>query len=314
MCNKNYKESKFSLKYLLEKYNEIKKPDNAIEFNEEVYNENFIIINERMEDFGIEINNINKKTEIMRTKSFTKTISNSMREKLIKNFFSENKNSILDLNNYLRNDTMIDEKSIIFLDDLNKNINTNLNRIENEDEKYLKNELSKLNNLNSFNEKIINNIEYKELNIFFNPKGYFLWKNFTIFFKDLIYNNKKFKKLSKVFEIYTRNITVKYSSKKDKEFFLNYPTKIKNYIIDDYYRPFLKPCLNFFNSKYIKSSHSYMKEKILVNPQFKEDNFNIIKFEKILPDLTCKEKEKIIKCERIQNRGNIFGYLLLKKY
>ena len=96
MCNKNYKESKFSLKYLLEKYNEIKKPDNAIEFNEEVYNENFIIINERMEDFGIEINNINKKTEIMRTKSFTKTISNSMREKLIKNFFNENKNSIID--------------------------------------------------------------------------------------------------------------------------------------------------------------------------------------------------------------------------
>ena len=125
----------------------------------------------------------------------------------------------------------------------------------------------------------------------FNPKEHFLWKNFTIAFKEFIYSNKKFKNISKSFEMYTRKIDVVYASKKDKQFFLNYPTKIKNYIIDDYYRPFLKPCLKFFNSKYIQETHSYIKENSLRNPKFKEDNFYLIKFKRILPK--SNEKDSI---------------------
>jgi len=316
-CNKYYKEGKLNLNFLLDKYNEIKIPEKNINFNDAINNQYIII--EGRESFNKIKNkiNVNNEKKIIRSKSFNKLISTSFKEKLFENIFYQTKfisNSKIEDN--IINQTMIfneNKKNKNYLKE--DNTNSNIYEINAEDEKYLKNELSRLNNLNIFNEKIINDSGlYKDMKMLFNPKEYFLWHKYTIIFKDLIYNNKKFKKLSKVFDIYSRNIKVIYSSKRDKELFLNYPTKIKNYIIDDYYRPFLKPCLNFFTQKYIESSHSYMKKNILINPQFKEDNFYLIKFERIFPNLINKDKEKIIKCERIQNKGNIFGYIIFKKY
>jgi hypothetical protein len=48
---------------------------------------------------------------------------------------------------------------------------------------------------------------------------------------------------------------------------------------------------------------------VLENPQFNEDNFNIIQFQRIIPFLVNKKQEKKIFCERMQNKGNILGYI-----
>jgi hypothetical protein len=102
-------------------------------------------------------------------------------------------------------------------------------------EKFLKKKMSYKNIIHYYYEKNDNILTVDNIKLLINPKEYFLWKNFTISFKEFIFSNKKFKNISKAFDMYTRNIDVVYSSKKDKQFFLNYPTKIKNYIIDDYY-------------------------------------------------------------------------------
>ena len=176
-----------------------------------------------------------------------------------------------------------------------------------EGENYLRTELSKINPISFYYKDIVQNLNSNSIiKMLFNPKEHFLWNKFTTIFKDFLYCNKKFKNMKKVFQFHTRNIDVVYSSDKEKHFYLNYPTKIKNYITDDYYRPFLKPYLNFFGNKYIKQSHNYMKEIILKNPQFKEDKFNLIKFKRILPDSNYETR---IICEKIQNKGNVFGYL-----
>ena len=229
-CNKYYKEGKLNLNFLLDKYNEIKIPEKNINFNDAANNQYIII--EGRESFTKIKNKINIKNEneIIRSKSFNKLISTSFKEKLFENIFYQTKfisnSKILD---NIINQTMIFNENKKNKDYLKEdNTNSNIDEINAEDEKYLKNELSRLNNLNTFNEKIINDSGlYKDMKMLFNPKEYFLWHKYTIIFKDLIYNNKKFKKLSKVFDIYSRNIKVIYSSKRDKELFLNYPTKIK---------------------------------------------------------------------------------------
>jgi len=138
------------------------------------------------------------------------------------------------------------------------NVNT-----KKEGEIYLKNKLAKKNIIYSYYKQIINYLDSLYIKMLFNPKEYIIWKNFTLSFKDLLFNNKKFKKISILFKIYTRKKNVIYSHERDKEFFLNYPSKIKNYIIDDYYRPFMKPNLNFFKHKYLNKSHPYIKKYII---------------------------------------------------
>ena len=92
-------------------------------------------------------------------------------------------------------------------------------------------------------------------------------------------------------------------------FYLNYPTKLRNYTTDEYYRPFLKPCLNFFNSEFLSVSHRYIKENILKKLEHKEENISLIKFKRIIPKFN-NDKQKYF-CELFKNKGNIFGYIEL---
>ena len=310
--SKKFKEKEFNVNIFYKQYIDIIKSDNnkvnALNI-EGVNNNEEILENNKKNRIST------KKNNIERSKSFEKQISYFMkikylkRDNYIRSFTSvyEEKN-----NNIILNQSMNITGVIDFRDKNEKKISYNIIKNDLEGEVYLKKELSKINILNIYYEIIIKNLGSQDIiKMLFNPKEYFLWKNFTIIFKDYIFYNKKFKKISKIFQIHTRKISVVYSSEKDKEFFLNYPTKIKNYIIDDYYRPFLKPFLNFFNNKYIKKSHNFMKEKILKNPQFKEDNFNLIKFRRIIPNVINANNK--IKCEKIQNKGNVFGYITFLK-
>ena len=315
-CNKNYKEYKFDLNYFYKKYNSLNKMDINLK------NKNSNIVIEGLDQIDDNNNDIDKKeNKNVRSNSFNKLISNSMKEKLIKKLDESIITSIFNFENNLNQSMIIDIP--ININDMNDNndmkeMNDGINNIPNknnqeieiEGEKYIRAKLSNFNQ-DFYNEKIINCLCSDDIKMIINPKEFFLWKNFTIAFKDLIYNNKKFKKISKAFKISTRNTDVVFSSKKDKEFFLNYPSKLKNYVIDDYYRPFLKPCLNFFKTKYLRVTHSYIDQNILINNQYKEDNFNLIQFKRIIPNLS--NKQKIIKCERVQNKGSIFGYIKFNK-
>ena len=309
ICKKKYKDNQFAENYLYEKYLNIigkkKNKTNNILNKDEIIGENIYNINNRI-SFS--------RNENIRAKSFEKKITNNMKEK-----FTENRNYNMDIFNKEKNNL---NQSMILNSPMNikdyeyestPNQTTNEENNENIDktaEKFLKKKMSYKNIIHYYYEKNDNILTVDNIKLLINPKEYFLWKNFTISFKEFIFSNKKFKNISKAFDMYTRNIDVVYSSKKDKQFFLNYPTKIKNYIIDDYYRPFLKPCLKFFSSKYIQETHSYINENLLRNSKYKEDNFNLIKFKRIMPKSNEKDS---IECERIQNKGNIFGCIIFFK-
>ena len=302
--NKNYRSPNFSFQFILEKYS-------IINQNDKTNNQLNYLKTLDIDDLD-EIDNytLSRKNTIKKSKSFEKKVTNHIKEKYL-NPDEERYTSYLIFDNNILNQSMC---TPIYIS-INKNEKPSDSCSDNkgnnkEEEKYLKKKLSKINIVNHYYKEITEDFSsYDSLSMLFNPKEYFIWKNFTPFFKDYIFNNRKFKKLSKAYDMHIRNIPVLYSSEKDKEFFLNYPSKVKNYIIDEYYRPFLKPCLNFFNQKYIKQSHIYIKENLLINPQFKEDNFNSIKFKRIIP-IFEDEKEQSIKCERFQNKGNIFGYIV----
>ena len=305
--NKYYKSPDFNFNFMIDKYNNI---INQKEYNKLVFEEsdqiNYIDIDGIDE---IEYNLYKSDYKTKRSNSLETIVKNKIKKKYLEKYDENMSYQNLD-NNYL-NQTMITIMPI----DLNEKkeiLNKPLDSQNDKEEKYLKKELSKENILDIYYQKIITESNSLEtIKMLFNPKEYFIWKNFTVYFKDLIFKNKKFKTLSKIFEIYTRNIKVSFSSQRDKEFFLNYPSKIKNYITDEYCRPFVKPCLNFFNYKDINKSHPYMNENLLINPQFKEDYFYLIKFRRIIPHLKERKEENIIKCERVQNKGNIFGYIEL---
>ena len=307
--NKYYKDPNFSFEFLQEKYTSIINLNQNKEFN--------IFKKIGIEDFNeinTDKNNVNlQKYRIVKSKSFEKLVTSSMIEKYLENQNEEIEPRITfnnELENNLNKSVFINLPIKLNSSIKKDNINPYLEKNNFEAESYIKNELSK-NGVNSYYNIIIKKIDESNIikNILFNPKEYFLWKTFAIIFKDFIFNNKKFLKIKKLFEIHTRKIKVTYSSEKDKELFLKYPTKIKNYIINDYYRPFLKPCLNFYKMKNLEISHPYVKQNFLINPQFKEDNFYLIKFQRIYNE----KKDKVFKCELIKNKGNIFGYLALNE-
>ena len=65
--------------------------------------------------------------------------------------------------------------------------------------------------------------------------------------------------------------------------------------------------MNFLNSEFLKISHPYLREDLLKNLKYKEENFNLIKYKRILPKLN---KVRYF-CELFKNKGNIFGYIEL---
>ena len=237
-------------------------------------------------------------------------------------FKNENKKEEETVNN--ENDNK--EKAILKMENNSININTNLNllnediNIINKNEikeetnissiKYLKEKLSIMDKTNIYFKLIVGDDYPKEITkILFNPKEYYLWNIFPLLFKNYIFYNKKFINLGKAFNIHLNSLKQinNHNNKIEENFYLNYPTKLRNYIIDEYYRPFLKPCINFFNSEFLIVSHKNINEEKLKNLEYKEENINIIKYKRIIPKLNS---EKYF-CELFKNKGNIFGFVEL---
>ena len=127
--------------------------------------------------------------------------------------------------------------------------------------------------------------------------------------KDKIFYNKNFIKLSKSFKAFSKNYNLELSSIEENAYHLNYPTKIKNFICKDYYRPFLKPDINFFNNDLIIISHNYISSKTFEKAK-KEFDITKIKFIRLIP--INQEKDPSIICENIFGDGSIFGKLYIK--
>ena len=279
ICNKSFKDDNFNLEFLFKKYMQI------IEEKSQNKNEDLKNINKKKEkkfDKGNFKINIVKKS---RAKSFDK-------KELIANYF---------LNDTKDNNNKIDLEEVI----------PNKKKYKN-DWDILKSELSKID-INDLYIKIITEEKYSKSIIkkLSNPKGYFLWNYFTLAFKDFLFYNKKFKNISKSFKVKSNQKMYKknYKYKDGQNYYLNYPTKIRNYIVNEYYRPFLKPCLNFFNNNFIDISHDYIKKDLLNKRQYKEDKLNEIRFKKIIPKIN---NEKYF-CEIMKNKGNVFGYIQLNE-
>ena len=177
---------------------------------------------------------------------------------------------------------------------------------------FMKKELSKINPNKFYLNLIINDKNSEEsLRALFNPKNYLIWNKLSYVFKDYIFYNKKFKNVEISYKVHLNTAipNKKYEFTKNDQYYLNYPTKIRNYIVDDYYRPFLKPYLNFFSNDYLKISHKYINKNLLNDVKYKQDYFNSINYNKLIPDFT---KEKYY-CELIKNKGNIFGIIELNE-
>ena len=200
----------------------------------------------------------------------------------------------------------------VHLENFKININ-NENLIENE-HIILKNKLNKIDIPFLYCKLLILNKDApKWLRIIFNPKRT-IFKIFCLSFKKYIFNNKRFNKLKNTFKIKYKKKELEKSIPEEDNYILKYPSKLKNFTCSDYYKPFLKPMLNFFENEYFKSAHSYMKNDIYLKDIKERDKFGLINYEKIF--LSLKENSYVeenlkIRCENISNKGSIFGAIYL---
>ena len=252
--------------------------------------------------------NKNKSDEILDLKSSPKAS-----EKEIKSFdLNDNnskKNSLEDINDtnpLNRNDTILEEGYDVF----SKN---NVHNFEEWKRFDLKSIIRHKNIPLIYYKKIIKNKQSRLIKKLANPKSEFFWKTFIFSLKDMIFYNKNFIKLTKSFNMFSRNYVVEKSSPEEDKLYLNYPTKMKNFVSNEYYRPFLKPAINFFNSDITKISHNYVSTKKFEKIRDKDD-FNKISFIKYIPINYERDESQEILCENISYRGSILGKLFLKKY
>ena len=146
----------------------------------------------------------------------------------------------------------------------------------------------------------------------FNPKEYYIWNKFNIILKNIIYSQKKFIHLSNLFKIKFRsNNIIKSTNLKNRNFRLKYPVKLKNFICDDYYRPFIKPDLNFFESKLIDITHQYLNSNFLNEYKDDMDKINKIQFISMIPINYDDNSNYKIVCEIVDENGSYFGYLYI---
>ena len=266
--------------------------DDSSELNNTIIDKsNLKIEEENKKEIDDELDNINISKII---KSNDTTINNQT-----------NQNDVISDTNIINSKT----KSIVE-DDINNNSKIlNINDIQNKKDFNIKKLLYKINIPVFYYKKLINYNHLYFTKMLINPKMNYIWKIFIYSFSDIIFNDTNFKKLSKAFRIFTKNYRLEMSSE-EKKFHLNHPTKIKNFICKDYYRPFLKPDLKFFNRDLIHISHKYIPKNVL--EKIKEENkLSQIKFFKFFP---LDEKEKDLKkfyCENVSYKGSIFGKMYI---
>ena len=270
------------------------------------------------------VNNIKEKKSNTSLINDIKDEKNKMKEEMklnskdISKIKGKSEKNLIINNNLLDIDKKFDEtneiKSISSRDEIkdNSSENININNITEKKKWDLHSSLKKKNIPLIYYKKLISGKKDFSTKLLVNPKAEFFWKIFIYSLRDMIFYNKNFIKLSKSFEVFSRYYNVEKNSSEEDAFYLNYPTKIKNFICNDYYRPFLKPDIKFFNRDIIKISNKYISSKKFEKIRNKMD-FTKIKFISYIPiNHGDKNESHEIMCENISYRGSIFGKFYLK--
>ena len=204
------------------------------------------------------------------------------------------------------NEKIIDSNDNIIINEYN------LNKIKNNnnEHKYLLNKLDLINIPNLYYKKLMSKNDPRWVRIVFNPKRT-IFKIFGFFFKNYIFNNQRFNKLRHTFKVKFKNVELEKSIPEEENYFLKYPSKLKNFICNDYYKPFLKPNLDFFENEYFIKAHPYIKNDIYKKGLTEKDKFSNIYYEKLILDKKNKyvfsEIKNKTRCENISNKGSVFG-------
>ena len=189
----------------------------------------------------------------------------------------------------------------------------NIEDTSNED--YLKNKLNEINIPWRHFRKIFRSSNSNVMEQLFNPKEFYIWNKFIIILKDFIFSSKKFDYVSKLYKMkYRKYQIIKSSQLKNRQFSLKYPSKIKNFICDDYYRPFTKPNLNFFNNKLLNVTHHYLNDKFLKENIFEIDKISRIKFPRLIPINDESAKSWNVECELINDNGCYYGEIYVNHF
>jgi len=176
---------------------------------------------------------------------------------------------------------------------------------------YLKERLNEMNIPFFHFKNFFSLSDSKAIKQLFNPKEYYIWNKFNHIFKKVIFSQKKFIHLTNLFKMkFRKDNIIKSSILNNRDFSLKYPIKLKNFICDDYYQPFTKPDLNFFNNKIINVTHPYLNSEFLNESKYDIDKINDIKFTPMIPNDNDSLSHKIV-CENVSNKGSYFGYLYL---
>ena len=164
-----------------------------------------------------------------------------------------------------------------------------------------------------------NNSDPKWIRIVFQPKRV-LYRLFGFAFKNYIFNNKRFNKLKNTFKITFKNVELEKSIPEELDYNLKYPSGLRNFTCESYYKPFLKPMIHYFDNKYFIKAHSYAKNNVVQKDLTESDKFCNINYEKLRIVVKDNKKIKIsetkdaktkIRCENITNKGSIFGCIYL---
>ena len=263
--------------------------------------------------------NINKEKNVERNKSFVfSSKTNSISSQDFPNYFLTNDNE-LNSQIEIKNANNKTSKCLLIKEDENIINEVDVPKIQKIDEhQIIYKKLQKIDTPNYYYKKFSHN-ESKWTRIIYEPKR-IIFKTFGFVFKNYIFYNRRFIKLKNLFKIKYQNKNLERSIPEEDNYCLNYPSKLKNFICQDYYKPFLKPMLNFFENEYFVNSHSFVKNIVVQNDIDEMDQFRNINYEKFNLDIKTKnrnekyeedkEKQKSkIKCENISNKGSIFGYI-----
>ena len=335
-----YNSSKFSLDSLIEYYKKTKNK-NEQKYTRKDKRKTTTVLTGNIDEKRLKISNIsNSKNNNIEKKSSTKLILQLIKPKERSFSFSKNStnqisyfdkygfneiNNIIDFNEIKESKDTNKRKSIMmgqYIVSSKQNIKLikpKENKIidnsekESKEKSYLKQKLKEINIPFIYFKKFFKLKKILKIKKLFNPKEYYLWNKFSIMLKDAIFSQKKFELIKILFNIKFKNCKVKKSSElKNRDFYLKYPSKLKNFICDDYYRPFTKPDLNFFNNKLLKVSHKYLNSKFLSDNNFNIEKINKIEFPRIIPiNFDGLQSDIKIECECVNNYGSIFGELYI---
>ena len=335
MKNKSKPFNNYSLLYYIGKilnlFEKYKNDKQIISILEKIYKHFYALIKEFISIYNKnskKLKNLNEQ-QYNEYSKFILENKNDLKYKEIQNIYDSIDNNNINLVNLEKNEEINNNinKNILvnnldkinFVDDENqstnslqiKKINNSLKIRKNKSFSYLiKKKLIINENLNEnneyetkindiitifFNKLIPKNLIEKSIGYLFYIKENLLWKTFSISSKNILFKNKKFKHLKQSFYSLNRE---KILNSKNKEYIyeLPYPCILKNYTVDDYYKPFIKQDFNFFNNPQLKISHYYFDNN-------KEKNFRLL-FKKFFP---FEKSNLFFECELIYNKGSVFG-------